>query len=244
MSDVLIVPGIRAWNYWITVLTTLRQKLRIIRFYTAQLTIDRHVYDLAKQLRTEIGQKVVVLYVGRLTKQKGCEVLIDAFAKLRREYNNVLLIVGGEGKERQTLEKLCKKYNISHDVVFPGALVGKLKTAYYLIADIIVRPSIFLKVPEEYGVVVVEAISMGKPVIVTDTTGVAYDIVKNWVNGFVVPEKSADALYRALKILVTNNKLRAEMGFASKKIFEENFNLNTIVDSFKKIIYGLATRDL
>jgi len=241
-SNIIIVPGTRAYKYWTMFSPTLRRKLKIIRFYYSHLSINSYVRNAAESLRTKFRGKVVILYVGRLIKQKGVRFLIHAFAKLRKEYDNVILIIAGEGEERRFLEELCKKYNMRDSVIFTGAVVGDIKTAYYLISDIVVRPSITSRVPEEWGLVINEAISLGKPVIVSNATGVAYDIVKDGVNGYVVPEKSCLTLYRALKTLVTNKELRIKMGLASKRIFEENFNLNTILQQLEILLCNLALK--
>jgi len=243
-SNIIIVPGTRAYKYWTMVSSIPRQKLKIIRFYYSHLSINSYVCNVAESLRTKFGDKVVILYVGRLIKQKGVRFLIHAFAKLRKEYNNVILIIVGEGEERRFLEELCKKYNMRDSVIFTGAVDRDIKTAYYMISDIVVRPSITSRVPEEWGLVINEAISLGKPVIVSNATGVAYDIVKDGINGYVVPEKSSLALYRALITLVTNKELRIKMGLASKRIFEENFNLNTITQQLEILLCNLALKDV
>lgn len=119
------------------------------------------------------------------------------------------------------------------NVVFIGAVSEDVKPGYFLAADIYVYPSITLELPEEWPLGVVEAMSVGKPVIVTTAVGSAPDVVQHGVNGYIIPEKDVDASYNALKSLVLDKDLREKMGLASKKIVENAY-------TYEHAVKGLA----
>ena len=87
---------------------------------------------------------------------------------------------------------------------------------YYIAADIFVLPTL----SDPWGLVVNEAMIFGLPIICTDTAGVAYDLVREGINGFVVKAGNSDVLYAALKRLCDDPELRETMGKESLKIIK------------------------
>jgi glycosyltransferase involved in cell wall biosynthesis len=217
--NLVICPGKKAYAYWRS-LGIPEKKIMIVPFYASVLQINPQIKKFAIELRSRFGDKVVILYFGRLIKKKGVDYLIRAFANLQKEFRRVVLLLAGEGPERLNLEKLCRELQLS-DVVFTGAVDERIKPAYFLAADIYVYPSITLELPEEWPLGVVEAMSVGKPVVVTTAVGSAPDVVKQGVNGYIVQEKDADALYFAIKRLMEDEELKMNMGMKSKEIIEE-----------------------
>ena len=200
---------------------------------------DSHIkqlIDAAKMLRESLKAKKVILYFGRLIKRKGVDYLIRAFAKLAREYNDVVLIIAGEGDEKRNLQDLCRELNIYDKVHFTGFVKEEDKAMYFIACDVFVCPSVTLGMPEIWGIVVNEAMSVGKPVIATTAVGSAYDLVKNGINGFIVPERDIDALYRAMKLILGNNALMIRMGKESRKIIEKEFTPYHAFQSLDKVI--------
>lgn len=237
-SNLVVCPGKKAYEYWHS-LSIPNNKLLIVPFYASTLKIDQKIEEAAIDFHTTYRNNVVILYFGRLIEKKGIDYLIKAFAKLHERFDNIVLMIIGEGPERHNLEKLCIQMKLT-DVVFRGAVEEKLKAAYFLGADIYVYPSITLGLPEEWPLGVVEAMSVGKPVIVSTAVGSAPDVVKQGVNGFVVQEKNVNALYNAIKIMIENPALRIRMGLASKYIIEEGFTYYHAVKGLDTAIKTVA----
>jgi glycosyltransferase involved in cell wall biosynthesis len=228
----LIVPGIRAMKFW-TLADVPSERMKIVHFDTSILEIEERHISTAKRLRESLKAEKVILYFGRLIKRKGADYLIRAFAKLFREYDDVVLIIAGEGDEKRSLQNLCRMLNVEDRVHFVGFVKEEDKATYFLACDVFVCPSITLGMPEIWGIVVNEAMSAGKPVIVTTAVGCSSDLVKHGINGYIVPEKDVDALYRALKLVLGNKDLRINMENASKRIIDECFTYSCVFRSLQ-----------
>jgi glycosyltransferase involved in cell wall biosynthesis len=106
---------------------------------------------------------------------------------------------------------------------------------YFILSDILVLPSITLKNHEEWGLVVNEAMSVAKPVVVSGSTGCAYELVKNAVNGYIVPEKNVEALFKAMEKLIINDELRLNMGNEAKKTIASRFTYLDVINCHSRL---------
>jgi glycosyltransferase involved in cell wall biosynthesis len=231
----LIVPGIRSRKFW-ALAGVPSERIKIVHFDTSVLIVEEKHISAAKRLRESLKAEKVILYFGRLIKRKGVDYLIRAFAKLVMEHSDTVLIIAGEGEEKRNLQKLCRMLNVEDRVHFAGFVKEEDKPTYFLACDIFVCPSVTLEMPEIWGLVVNEAMSVGKPVIVTTAVGCSSDLVKHGVNGYIVPEKDADALYKALKLFLENENLMINAGKASKRIINECFTYSCVFRSLQEVI--------
>ncbi len=169
-----------------------------------------------KEIRSEFGffdDAPVILFAGKFIEKKQPMLLIEAFARLRKELPCRLLMVG-DGPLRQSMESLIRRLDVP-DVVLTGFLNQTELPRAYAAADIFVLPSAYM---ETWGLVVNEAMNFSLPVVVTDKVGCAADLVKDGWNGFVVEHRNVDALKNAMKILVGDSKLRKEYGQRSLEL--------------------------
>ena len=123
------------------------------------------------------GHKVI-LYVGRLVKVKGLDLLISAISKV--ENQNFKLILVGEGKEKENLMSQALELGLAEKVIFAGHFNDLDLYAWYTVANFFILPSRF----EPFGAVVNEALILGCPVIASKYIG-ALEYVENEVNGLV-----------------------------------------------------------
>jgi glycosyltransferase involved in cell wall biosynthesis len=218
-TSVLVVSGSLSKKFWgIAGLSS--EKIKVLHFDSSLLKPQvKHVL-LAEKIKTQFSKKIV-LYFGRLIKRKGVDFLIKAFADISKEKKDVVLVIAGKGEERGNLEKLCKDLGLCNQVYFAGFVNEDDKVAYFLACDVFVCPSVTIGMPEIWGIVVNEAVSLGKPVVTTTAVGSSVDLVRHGINGYVVPERNVEALYRAIKIILDSEKLRVSMGKASEKIAEK-----------------------
>ena len=208
-------------------------------------------YSEAEKLRVNLGlnKKRGILFVGRLHELKGVQYLLEAFAKLVAERDDIALICVGDGPHRERLQSLCKALRIDGHVHFigwvhPEVTRNKYLIPYYLLCDVLVVPSIFLRgKPEAWGLVVNEAMGCGKAVIATTAVAAAYAMIKNGVNGFIVSEKDSGALYAALKAVLADPATAEAMGEASRKVVEAGFTYSHMVDGFQEAISSLTGAD-
>jgi len=172
-----------------------------------------------------------ILYLGRLVRYKGADYLIKAFYILRREMQNVRLIIVGNGDFKYELMQLVQELNVP-DVKFVEKCKDEERAIYYQMCDLFVLPSIWQKkYCEAWGLVLNEAMQFSKPVITTDAVGAAYDLVKNGVNGFIVKNGDVEALYRAMREIAKSPRLAEFMGEQSRNIIK-NFTYENMVKGF------------
>lgn len=179
---------------------------------------DKSVKLKAKEIKGDFSG-ISFVFIGRLVGDKGVNELIEAFDELNKLYSNIRLYLVG-GKE-QNLDPLAKK-TIEMINENPNILaVGSQNDVrpYLSASNIFVLPSY----REGFPNVVLEAQAMGLPVIVTEVNG-ATDVIKDGVNGFVIPKKNSHLLYNAMKRMLDDNNLRKEMASKSRKIVSEKFN--------------------
>ena len=159
------------------------------------------------------------IYLGNLNKRKGIGVLLKAFEKLnfRNRRNKWKLILAGKDESCGFYNKLSERYKISDKVIFTGHIkAGEInKHIYY--ADVFVLPTLF----DGWGVVINEAISIGKPVISTSQAGASIHLIKNGKNGFIVNAKDVLTLKNAMQSFIDNPNLISAYGENSFKIFQE-----------------------
>lgn len=144
-----------------------------------------------------------LLCIARLEREKGLDVLLQAFALLRMKRPEAALVIVGDGSQRKKLERLARGLGIASSVLFAGAQADV--RPYLERAGLYVQPSRF----EGWGVAVIEAAAAGVPVVMTDV-GCAGEVITDGVSGVVVPpdhpQALADGLFKCL----------AETGFAAR----------------------------
>jgi D-inositol-3-phosphate glycosyltransferase len=167
------------------------------------------------EARARLGAGVapVVLYVGRIAPIKGLETLLDGIALMRRRGGAArLVIVGGEADEpangheaeiRQRVDAL----GLREAVRFVGAQPQEALRDYYVAADVTVLPSYY----ESFGMVALEAMACGSPVIGSRVGGLA-TTVRDGVTGFLVPDGDAAALAERLDAVLADPDLRFRLG--------------------------------
>ncbi|MCX7654092.1 MAG: glycosyltransferase [Fervidobacterium sp.] len=142
----------------------------------------------------------IVLYVGRFGRYKGLEYLVKAFAKLP---NNYVLVMIGKGPKKPFVKKLCEKLMIQDRVLFLENIPYSDLPEFYSAADVFVLPS--TDRGEAFGIVVLEAMACGIPVITTELgTGTTYHNL-NKVTGLHVKPRDVEGISNAIKLITTEN---------------------------------------
>jgi D-inositol-3-phosphate glycosyltransferase len=183
-----------------------------------------HFYPIPKdEAREYIGappDKSMLLFVGRIEPLKGLETLLEAIALLvaresRRRECYCLAVIGGDPDadpetmtaEMSRMKELRSVRGISDMVRFLGKRDQDTLQYYYSAADIVIVPSQY----ESFGLVALEAMACGTPVVASETGGLAF-LVKHGETGYHVPTNDPAALAEKLELLLDNQELRLEMG--------------------------------
>jgi glycosyltransferase involved in cell wall biosynthesis len=184
----------------------------------------------------------VVLYLGRLEEIKGLSYLIEAFGRVTTA--DAVLILAGDGSERQTLCKLAADLGLQDRVRFSGYVPPENTLPYYSMAHALVLPSISVRYGKElWGLVVNEAMNQGVPIIASDAVGaVAGGLVRDGENGFVVPQRDPKALAHAIQMILDSSNLRNEMSRQAQRIIGEWDN-ERMVEGFRQAVDYVRHKD-
>jgi glycosyltransferase involved in cell wall biosynthesis len=171
-----------------------------------------------------------ILFVGRLVERKGVEYLIRAMP-LVAEQLDIRLDVVGEGELRAQLEELSNSLKLKDKVNFTGRIKDELLGTYYRDCDVFVLPAIVDSKgdTEGLGMVLVEALSYGKPVIASAVGGIV-DIVKDKKTGILVPQKDEKALAQAIVAVLKNPSFAEELALAGYQHIVKYFDWDKIVE--------------
>lgn len=173
-----------------------------------------------------------ILFVGNLIKQKGLQYLLKAIPKVKRQFPEIILTVVGNGKDEGYFRKLCEEFQITNNVFFKGSVPFNEIVVFYQECDVFCLPSL----GEPFGISILQAMSCGKPVIVTNVGGPPH-FVEDDKSGYLVPPSDSDSLTKALINLLSNREKQRKMGEYNRKLCVERYDWERIVDEIE-LIYG------
>ena len=179
----------------------------------------------------------VILTVGRWLKSeryKGMDTLITALPKLLPRWPELHLVAVGEGDDRDWLEHLAQESGVGRHVHFLGGLSYAQLAACYAACEMFALPSR----GEGFGLVYLEAMACGKPVI-GGAHGGAPEVIDDGRTGYVVQHGDAVQLATSIETLLANPEMAREMGKRGKQRVENEFRFNAFAKSLKKILREL-----
>ena len=181
-----------------------------------------------------------ILYVGRLIERKGLDFLISAIPQIISNVDARLTIVG-EGDQLPRIRSLVELLNLQGRVEFTGIVSKAELQDRYQSCDVFVLPSIVDSRgdTEGLGVVLVEAMLFGKPVVATNVGGIS-DLVIDGTTGLLVPEKDTQALATAITRVCCEEGLADKLGAAGKAHVEEKFNWELLTQKLLRVYSGTA----
>lgn len=178
---------------------------------------------------------IIIGSVGLLIRRKGYHVLIEAARKVKGSSKWMILIFG-EGEERDYLESLIYKYNLADKIHLPG--FRKNIMDYVADFDVFVLPSLN---NEDFPNVINEAMCLSKPIIVTSVGGMTEQI-RDGENGFLIEPNNVTELTCALSEIINSQyDRRRNMGNASKKIYMDNFSYEKSVNKYYDLYNNLCS---
>lgn len=159
------------------------------------------------KIRKFLDGKINILFVGRLEERKGLIYLLKAYKILKKKFENLRLIIVGEGEKKKEGLNFIRKNKLK-DVFFEGEKTGSDLPPYYSTCDIFCSPAIF---GESFGIVLLEAMACRKPVVAFDIRGYK-EVLSRKGARFLAKPKDYKTLAKKIEILIKNKKLRKEMG--------------------------------
>jgi glycosyltransferase involved in cell wall biosynthesis len=174
--------------------------------------------DLFKPMPRENTEKITLLYVGRISKEKNLDTLANAFYELCKERDDIKLQIVGDGPYKEEMESILKSANVD----FLGYKSRDELAQIYSDADLFVFPS----TTDTFGNVILEAQACGTPVIVTNSGGPMENMIPD-KTGIIVNGNDEKALYKGIKSLLNKEKLESmrqeTIKYMENRSFDEAF---------------------
>ncbi|TVP57538.1 MAG: glycosyltransferase family 1 protein [Nodularia sp. (in: Bacteria)] len=191
--------------------------------------------------RLELGiapETKLVLYVGRFDRRKGIETLVRAVneSQLRGDKNLKLIIGGGsipgnsDGIERDRIQNIINELGMSEFTILPGRLSQEILPTYYAAADVCVVPSHY----EPFGLVAIEAMSSGTPVVASDVGGLQFTVLPE-VTGLLAPPQDVAAFAAAIDRILLNPQWGEELGKAGRRRVESKFSWDGVATQLSEL---------
>jgi glycosyltransferase involved in cell wall biosynthesis len=199
--------------------------------------LSNDVPDAKDSLRMlEAGHTKTILFIGRIHKIKGLDILFSAFSKLiDKDVSYQLLCVGPDDDNyRQQIEPLLSA-RAKERVVFTGMLSGADKVAAFNAADMFVLPSY----SENFGMTVIEAAKYKVPMIISNKVGLAEEVLQHQA-GLVI-NTDVDALLDAIQTLSNDDALAQRLVFNAYEMFEQQFQISQVAQAFHRLYQGLIS---
>ena len=223
------------------ILSTSQCMARETNLYTNKpIAVTPFGVDMQRFAPVPVTDKPAAFVVGNVKTLKYCygiDTLIRAFAIVHERHPNtdMRLLIAGTGPDRDQLIALCEELNIRPLVDFLGYILNQELPQLYAKFDV----SVSLSREESFGVVAVEAMSCGCPVVTSDAEGFC-EVVDNNATGFVVPKDNPNAAAEAIERFIDNPSLRASMSTAARQrvanLYDWERNVDTMMDIYKRVI--------
>ena len=218
------------------------QSQRIVKIYNGVEVDEYSMTDeerMCRRLcfRKELGLEgkiPIVGVIGRLVWQKGFEYFIEAIPEVLNKITNVRFLVVGEGVLKNELAARCKRLNLSEEIIFTG-FRDDVKDILSSI-DIFVMPSLLEGLP----MVLLEAMSMAKPIAATDIEGIQ-EMLENGITGLLVPPRDPKSLSEAIAGLLNHRDKAFLIGATARKVVEARFRVDVMVQKVEEV-YGELLR--
>jgi rhamnosyl/mannosyltransferase len=180
--------------------------------------------DLKTKAKSVSTSGRIIFALGRHVYYKGFDVLIEAM-----QYIDAQFILGGEGPLKAELQQQAERLGVAHKVTFTGSIPEAKLAAYFNACDVFCLPSV--EQSEAFGLVQLEAMACGKPVVCTQLNNGVNVVNQAGITGLAVPVRNATALAAALNTLLNDDALRSKLGQQAKAHAISGYSLTAMSNS-------------
>jgi len=179
----------------------------------------------------EIGHRKIILFLGRINFIKGLDLLVQAFAALAREGEDVQLVLAGPDDDGwgEKVRKWAREEKVLERVTFPGLLLGEDKLAVLQEATVLALPSY----AESFGLAAVEALACGLPVVISDQVKIWREVAR--AQAGLVIGGDASQLAAALRQLLHDPEARRRMGENGKRLVATTFSWDEVAKKLSRM---------
>jgi glycosyltransferase involved in cell wall biosynthesis len=243
----LAEPIFRAAAEVTVISTPLVQRAERLGVLRSRITVIPMPIDAAVAVAVEMPLKPALnegrlLFVGRLIERKGAAFAVQALGELAQAARSVRLTIVGDGPERESLVRLAEARGVADRIEFAGELSPAAVRARYTEGGIFIMPAVtdWKGEQEGFGMVIVEAMAYGLPIVASRSGGIP-DIIRDGENGLLVPERDVAALAAAVTRLLDDRDLVARLATAARDDIRHRFAPARIATAFDTV-YRRAAR--
>lgn len=188
---------------------------------------------LFRSLVPELGERPYLLFLSRIHEKKGCDLLVEAFARSALNNQDINLVVAGPDHSglKVKLIEIAKALGVSKRIHWPGMLEGDFKWGAFLGSEAFVLPSH----QENFGIVVAEALACGAPVLTTNKVNIWREI-EEYGAGYIAEDTGSGVLALLDRWSRTSSSERGSMRSAARKCFEQRFNVESAGTDLMRVL--------
>lgn len=232
-ADIIIAQSAEIKDFFVRMYgATLGDKTKIV-----PNGVDMDKFNISSLLIQRKAKHPLILSVGMLSRRKGQDVLIKAVPKILKVQPQAEFVIVGGGPQRMRLTALSRQLGVKKHVTFAGPVTDEQLKEYYSRADIVVLTSI----EEFFGLVLLEGMAMGKPVVATNVMG-PRNIIKDGENGILVDPRNPEQLADAIINLLFNEELTRKISMKGRREIEEKYSLEIVVKRHEELYMSLKKR--
>jgi glycosyltransferase involved in cell wall biosynthesis len=210
------------------------------KIYVIENGVDTDIFrpssQICMEVRKELGipaERKVVGLIGRMVPLKNHSIFLQAAGEVLKEIKNVCFLIAGDGPLKENIQNHALSLGITDKVIFTGwrTDIERIITAL----DILVLCSQI----EGHNIVILEAMSCGKPVIGTDVQGIR-SIITDDKNGVLVPEGDSTALAKTISYLLNNPPKAETLGISARNFIKEKYSITRMVADYTNLYQSLT----
>lgn len=231
--DKIILPSESYKEEFIKKYNLSKEKIEIIPNFHDLKKVEISKVEKIKK-RYNLQNKKVIISVGRLSPEKNFEFLLKVFSEVCKKRDNVVLMIIGNGPEKEALKNLCKNLKIDENVFFVGGENHTELSKYYYLSDIFISAS----KTEMHPLSIIEAMSMKNASVTSKITGFI-DIVKDKKTGFLIEGENLKKFVEKIILLIDDNQLLEKMkneSYSISKNFSSIYHLQKLEKLYQKMI--------
>ena len=196
--------------------------------------IDLRYYD---NLGVKKEYQSYVLFIGRLVYYKNLEILISSFKEITKRLPDAKLVAVGDGPMRDKWERMVSELHLDKNIEFTGFVSHEKKVELLSKCSALLFPSSV----EGFGLVLLEAFAMSKPVLVADVKPFD-EIVDEGIDGFMLPAHNADKWSEKIIFLLLNKRICEIMGSKGRLKVENKFNIKNVADKVESLYTNMWSK--
>ena len=225
-TDIIICQS----NYWKEIFEKCINSKNNSKFIIIENMIDFDKYAKLSIRNVKENEKVTILFMAWVTRNKGIFELINAIKMLKKDKLNFKVIIAGKGDEYEKINDEIKLADLKEDVTLMGWVLGKSKLQLLAESDIFVLPTYFDGYPNS----LLEAMASGKACVAT-RVGSIQDMISDMESGILIDKKNPNQLYESLKLLIHNPELRNKISLNARENIKNTNSISSGILKFENL---------